>query len=636
MGNFCDITFKRNKDSIEVTNKNGYPSKLYPKIVEKVKPQSNVVYQNGKSFFDTLIEQGKLMNNNPDELSLGLYSLAYNSNKTEGYWESRIDELLPKGENQVNYQMKSVDILGSAKGEQVFEKGKKAGWSLDKILTELQIPKEQKQLILDLNKTNREDIIVDLMSKYGFGVEINVAKDVIISPEDIDPTDNLTYGQSRNSHYYGNLTVSGGTNYTENEISTPLITPSIKGHAQFASNQGIGWFRSDDKVKEGTFKKETKLKDLDINDVPNEFMLGTQKFIKRNNEWYMSNNVDGELIKMRSVGLGEPEVLIAYQSLLDNNIHINNNYTGNNYSINSKTFGTLTKTRRILEVQSDLFQKGRNESILTLYGINNSPDTNENEDGTWTVRNNGENIKYKNKKEADYAFNILNKKILSASDNQFFQLLNKDNNWVKFFVQSIIQDSAKKGYEKVLFPSGNTASKVEGHTTLEEFKKQKEDRIKELESIILNKSELLTEFEKNDDVYLNYHGFQSEYNFVRIRQNFWNKKYNINDKRTLSGDNYDGYVIQEYTNGKPHKITEITKEKALDLIEDQLTIKLECAPGKHDMTKHNYVFEHDDGRYYKFGVDISYNEGIQIYGDTVKAIEVIPVQVTKTEWRIKQ
>ena len=34
-----------------------------------------------------------------------------------------------------------------------------------------------------------------------------------------------------------------------------------------------------------------------------------------------------------------------------------------------------------------------------------------------------------------------------------------------------IQDSAKKGYEKVLFPSGNTASKVEGHITLEEFKK---------------------------------------------------------------------------------------------------------------------------------------------------------------------
>ena len=70
----------------------------------------------------------------------------------------------------------------------------------------------------------------------------------------------------------------------------------------------------------------------------------------------------------------------------------------------------------------------------------------------------------------------------SKSENQFLQLLNKDNNWVTFFIKSIIQDSAKKGYEKVLFPSGNTASKVERHTTLEEFKKQKEDRIKQLES----------------------------------------------------------------------------------------------------------------------------------------------------------
>ena len=60
-------------------------------------------------------------------------------------------------------------------------------------------------------------------------------------------------------------------------------------------------------------------------------------------------------------------------------------------------------------------------------------------------------------------------------------MLQKDNNWVTFFVKSIIQDSAKKGYEKVLFPSGDTASKVEGHTTLEEFKREKENRIKKLE-----------------------------------------------------------------------------------------------------------------------------------------------------------
>jgi len=46
---------------------------------------------------------------------------------------------------------------------------------------------------------------------------------------------------------------------------------------------------------------------------------------------------------------------------------------------------------------------------------------------------------------------------------------------------TMVQPKTVQKYEKVLFPTGNTASKVEGHTTLEEFKKQKEDRIKELE-----------------------------------------------------------------------------------------------------------------------------------------------------------
>ena len=108
---FCDIQFKRNKDSIEVTNKNGYPSKLYPKIVEVVKPQSDRVYQNGKSFFDTLIEQGKLMNTSPNELSLGLYSLAYNSDQNETYWIDNINSLLPKGSNVEPPQNKASDTL---------------------------------------------------------------------------------------------------------------------------------------------------------------------------------------------------------------------------------------------------------------------------------------------------------------------------------------------------------------------------------------------------------------------------------------------------------------------------------------------------------------------------------------------
>ena len=62
-----------------------------------------------------------------------------------------------------------------------------------------------------------------------------------------------------------------------------------------------------------------------------------------------------------------------------------------------------------------------------------------------------------------------NKTLLKSSkENQFLQLLNKDSNWVTFFVKSIIQDSAKKGYEKVLFPSGKTVEKIEGFNKITE------------------------------------------------------------------------------------------------------------------------------------------------------------------------
>ena len=347
-----------------------------------------------------------------------------------GVWQSKnniFDRFPTKDElnkkEEVNYNLKAVDILSSDKAKQVFDKGQKNKWSLDKILTELQIPKEQKQLILSrnlektqdistkngvqelfnsnpelsklgtpqqysqyletifpnskvkdivyhgsdtkfedflednlnyfgtkeiakgygknlypvvieikkpyyedggnlsnqsyedlydkldesgsdgfisngknifvpkteeqihilgskqdiegfknfLNKSNvfnskesdiREQIVTDLLANYSYTVEINTAKDkgetVLYANEYYDEETGETHILStdskiipptgNNSNYYRGLTVPGGTNYTENEISTPLITPSIKGHAQFATDNGIGWHRSDDRV----------------------------------------------------------------------------------------------------------------------------------------------------------------------------------------------------------------------------------------------------------------------------------------------------------------------------------------------------------------------------------------------------
>src|SRR5690606_22964833 len=121
-------------------------------------------------------------------------------------------------------------------------------------------------------------------------------------------------------------------------------------------------------------------------------------------------------------------------------------------------------TRRILEIQSDLFQKGRDIKKLvvevetpigkgqqfTYKGVTYT----DTENRAW--KGFGEIIT-----KSEYVETLM-KATEESNQNQFLQLLNKDNNWVTFFIKSIIQDSAKKGYEKVLFPSGDTASKVEG------------------------------------------------------------------------------------------------------------------------------------------------------------------------------
>lgn len=387
--------------------------------------------------------------------------------------------------NKVNYNLRAVDILQSPKADEIFRKGDKNNWSLDKILQELQVPKEQQVLIkdivnsinntarLDLNYNLREEIITSLLANYSYTIEINTGKAFLnaryfndgefaihnslyyerdgeyfqeaggetypISKETYDrmkkTVEEYTKKEAPNSQYYSNLTVPGGTNYTENEIATPAITPAIKGHAQFSTDKGIGHFRSDDRQKvkgKGIYTKEQADKDLK----------------------------EGKISQFE-------------------------------YDMASSTFDkespteTDTKTRRILEVQSDLFQKGRDSkdliSLPTIPEYEIEKLKNELTDKAYTENWTQEKLDIELAK-----VDKLEKDSIKGNDkqNQFLQLLNKDNNWVTFFIKSIIQDSAKKGYEKVLFPTGNTASKVEGHSTLEEFKKQKEDRIKQLEEQI--------------------------------------------------------------------------------------------------------------------------------------------------------
>lgn len=304
----------------------------------------------------------------------------------------------------------------------------------NKVQQDLQIPKDQIALLRDVEGNTIEEKLASFAANYGYTVEINLSKAKQEPAYYNEDTGRLEGGMyERPSDYYSNLTVPGGTNYTENEIATPAIVPSIKGHAQFATENGIGWFRSDDQV----------------------LGIKTRKALPQ----------EIEAIK-------ELEGFAAARELEKNGY--------------PDTGGNITKTRRILEMQSDLFQKGREQQLLVDMGsITNldqvrfiyNGDVYESDGGKDFLKN-GKSISIE---EFEKAGEKKDKEDIKVKENQFLQLLNKANNWVTFFAKSIIQDSAKKGYEKVLFPKGDTASKIEGHTTLEQFKKEKEDRIKELE-----------------------------------------------------------------------------------------------------------------------------------------------------------
>lgn len=95
----------------------------------------------------------------------------------------------------------------------------------------------------------------------------------------------------------------------------------------------------------------------------------------------------------------------------------------------------------VIEFQSDIFQKNRDSKALSFQDKVN------------------ENV-----------FNFTN-----SSENQFLQLLNKDGRWIRFFINSIVQGAASQGRTKVLFPTGVTAAKVEGHETIQDEIKRKKD-----------------------------------------------------------------------------------------------------------------------------------------------------------------
>ena len=232
--------------------------------------------------------------------------------------------------NDVSYAVKAVDKVQSniSKINGWFKQMKDTDAFWKKVQSDLAIPKEQVELLRQSEGDTIEQKLVDFTIKYSYTVKIHTAKIDSKLPSQPHPLDGeksftvngdkyslisdvyfdedgasnitkayknnneisfeeylkgkeLAANQEINTSHYSNLTVPGGTNYTENEISTPLITPSIKGHAQFATDNGIGWFRSDDKIENIRERKFDSTEEFEGNITENDLTTGDKTTTRR-------------------------------------------------------------------------------------------------------------------------------------------------------------------------------------------------------------------------------------------------------------------------------------------------------------------------------------------------------------------
>lgn len=154
--------------------------------------------------------------------------------------------------NSVNYGFKAADVLmlnENINKINQWENNKSISHDTlwDKI-QKLGIPKTQLELIKSSEGSTVSEKLTSFLANYSHVIEINTAK-YNTKGYNIEGVGEMIDIQEGNAQHYSNLTVPGGTNYTENEIATPAITPSIKGHARFSTDNGLMWSRTDEKIQ---------------------------------------------------------------------------------------------------------------------------------------------------------------------------------------------------------------------------------------------------------------------------------------------------------------------------------------------------------------------------------------------------
>ena len=380
-------------------------------------------------------------------------------------------ELKNENPNQVNYSLKAVALitknLAKVKAWEKQVQNPPVFW--EKLQKDLGIPQAQIDLLRASKGNTIEEKLLDFAAKYSQVVEINVATTKepyipILKDLDYDVRDN-----PKRDYYeiWGdNVLVEGGfesirdaknrikelqdkvTKNKEKKEKLTQIYVDLTAHGKKDPMDVEGqWGGSRPYTK-----RDWKYKELKIQ-VPNIALVSN--VLK-----HAPFNEPSTIAHVRASFNEKTKEVIVHEFQSDP-FQDNAQWTLDTEAGAKEQVYSLSKTyndvsiKKIQENGIDKWQvKGRERKQLTAQGVE------QDENEMW--RSSNGNLEDKN--------------------NQFLQLLNQKDNWIAFGINSIIQQAAKQGFTSVKFPTGNTAIQIEGGSTVEELKKVKEDRIKELES----------------------------------------------------------------------------------------------------------------------------------------------------------
>jgi len=330
--------------------------------------------------FQDLLEQSKL-----DVITLGnKISRWQDINGVDNYPTLEQLNILPDEvkPNEVQYQLKVIDALKRI-NRNTFTSDKLQGWIND--LKKYGVTDQQVDIFKQYAKDgmSKDEILIDIASNFGFSIEINTS--LLDHGGELKPF-------THNGNIYTIAARYEGMKYYRNniEISEDEYTDE---YDEFIEKESRPTQHFSNLTSPGVVNYiEKAIVTPEIENIADEH---TADF-NQNKQTMIGWSRMGEATIGSKLENGYKEVQFDDgQAFLERNL----NTVG----------GTPTNTRVILEIQSGIFQDFRNNEEL--------------------VPNKA--------KPLDKEF------ITEIKQNSFLQLLNKDNNWVRFFIKTTIQDAVK-------------------------------------------------------------------------------------------------------------------------------------------------------------------------------------------------